>query len=104
MRLPILKVRKDHGFPGHLAFVLCFVILTAGLIQGCGKKADPVPLRYVAPSTITELRLEKKEQGIELFWSASISDGSFKILRSEQFPDEEVCVDCPKNYMIISEL
>jgi len=104
MRFPLLKVRKNSGFSRHLAFVLCLVILTAGFIQGCGKKADPVPFRYVAPSTITDLRLDKKEQGIELFWSSSISDGSFKILRSEQFPDEEICVDCPKNYLVISEL
>jgi len=103
MILPILKPGEDLGFPRRLTFFLCFVFLTAGLIQACGKKANPVPFRYAAPPAITDLRLDKKEQGIELFRSSSISEGSFKILRSEQFPDEEVCVDCPKNYLVIGE-
>jgi len=79
-------------------------VLILGYLAGCGKKADPVPLRYDLPLAISDLRAEKKEQGIELRWSAAIPEGRFKILRSEQFPDEEICVDCPRNYVVVHEL
>jgi len=78
-------------------------VLIFGYLAGCGKKADPVPLRYDLPLSISDLRAEKKEQGIELRWSAAIPEGRFKILRSEQFPDEEICVDCPRNYVVVHE-
>ena len=73
-------------------------------IQGCGKKADPVPLKMVVPPAVSDLRAERSGQGIELRWSTVISEGRFKILRSEQFPDEDLCEDCPRNYVVIQEL
>ncbi|SEM15095.1 hypothetical protein SAMN04489760_10596 [Syntrophus gentianae] len=86
-----------------LSFLL-FGVLILGWIPGCGKKADPIPLRIVVPPAISDLRAEKKDRGIELRWSTAIEEGRFKILRSEQFPDEEVCQDCPRNYVVVQEM
>ncbi|OPY84039.1 MAG: hypothetical protein A4E72_02430 [Syntrophus sp. PtaU1.Bin208] len=89
---------------GRCLFFLLFGVLILGWIPGCGKKADPVPLRIVVPPAISDLRAEIKDRGIELRWSTAIEEGRFIILRSVQFPDEEVCEDCPRNYVVVQEM
>ncbi|OPY83750.1 MAG: hypothetical protein A4E70_00002 [Syntrophus sp. PtaU1.Bin005] len=89
---------------GRFLAVLLLAGAILGWIPGCGKKADPVPLRMVVPSAVSDLRAERSGQGIELRWSADIPEGRFKILRSEQFPDEDLCEGCPRNYVVIQEL
>ena len=89
---------------GRWISVLWLMVLIPGLIMGCGKKADPMPLRLSVPQVVNDLRAERTEEGIVLQWTAAISEGSFRILRSEQYPEEEICVDCPRNYVVISEL
>jgi len=103
MKLFPVQLREHCRISGRYIFPLMLGVLIFGYLAGCGKKADPVPLRYDLPLSISDLRAEKKEQGIELRWSAAIPEGRFKILRSEQFPDEEICVDCPRNYVVVHE-
>jgi len=104
MNLSLLKSAESCRLSGGWIAVLWLGLLILGCISGCGKKGDPVPPRLALPPAVSDLRSEKKEQGIELHWTTAIPDGSFKILRSERFPDEEDCIDCPRNYVVISEL
>jgi predicted small lipoprotein YifL len=83
---------------------LWLIVFVLGFVLGCGKKGDPVPLRFIPPQVVSNLRAEKVEQGIKLHWSTAIADGTFKIFRSEQFPDEEICEGCPRDYNVVSEL
>jgi len=104
MRPSISGSRRKCSLTGCVISVIWCIVLIGGLIQGCGKKADPFPLRISMPRVISDLRAERKEEGIVLSWTAKISEGSFRILRNEQFPDEEVCADCPRNYTVVSDL
>lgn len=83
--------------------VLWLAVLIAGLMSGCGKKADPIPLRLAVPQVISDLRADSRGETIVLSWTAAISEGSFRILRSERFPDEETCADCPRNFVVAGE-
>jgi len=100
LRLHLAEYRR---LGGRCLVPLMLVALILGCLAGCGKKADPLPLRHALPSVISDLRAEKKEQGIELRFSMVLAEGRFKVLRSEQFPDEEICVDCPRHYVVVQE-
>ncbi|OPY14076.1 MAG: hypothetical protein A4E66_00508 [Syntrophus sp. PtaB.Bin001] len=105
MRGPsILKPGENDCLARRFISLVLFMVLILGFVSGCGKKGDPVPLRFSPPEVVSNLRAEKVEQGIKLRWSTAITDGSFKIFRSEQFPDEEICEGCPRNYNVVSEL
>ncbi len=95
---------KDFCLSKRFLSLLWLIVFVLGFVPGCGKKGDPVPLRFSPPQVVSNLQAEKVEQGIKLLWSTTIADGSFKIFRSEQFQDEEICEGCPRDYTVVSEL
>ncbi len=100
----VALLRKNGRFSiGKLACVWLFVVVAA-LMAGCGKKGDPIPLRGSLPPAVSDLRAERSEGGIRLDWTAKISEGSVRVLRSVELSDEESCPDCPRNDEVISEM
>lgn len=104
MKPSIAFLRKGGRFcPGKLAF-FWLVVAVAALMAGCGKKGDPIPLRVPLPPAVSDLHAERTEGGIRLDWTAKLSEGSVRVLRSVELPDEESCPDCPKNDEVIKEM
>lgn len=104
MKPSVAPLRKEGRYStGKLAFFWLFVVVAA-LMAGCGKKGDPIPLRVPLPPAVSDLRAERTEGAIRLDWTAKISEGSVRVLRSVELSDEESCPDCPRNDEVINEM
>ena len=86
--------------------LLCFIIIL-GMMQGCGKKADPKPPDVPPPKAISDLKTNIEGSGVYLRWSIPETKGviqKFKIQRSDLDKGKASCIDCPREFVIIADI
>lgn len=83
---------------------ICFALLAAVLLAGCGKKTPPVPPQTVLPAPIQDLRYELNEKGVTLRWTypTRTVQGERLPYRIKEFelyravmPEKDYCPGCP---------
>jgi len=93
---------RDRIFP---AAVILIVLVMVGI--GCGKKADPIPPKAVAPKAATELAVQGTGSGISVAWTMpanAVDVTGFRILRGELPAGDAGCPGCPREFGLIADL
>jgi hypothetical protein len=75
--------------------------------QGCGRKADPVPIRVAPLKPVADVRCQALPEGIFVRWSIPEQPREmvrFQILRSEIGRDKEACPGCPPEARKIADV
>lgn len=93
---------------GHNHLFLRLITLTmafslSGLLSGCGYKTMPVPPAEIVPASITDLRYELNDKGVDLYWSypaktvrgEDLTDVSSFDLYRAVVPADSYCDTCP---------
>lgn len=73
---------------------LSALLLTVGLVAGCGKKGPPRLPNVEAPAGVTNLTAVQQGEEIVLTWSGPAATG-YQIYRSAEPEGEDTCEGCP---------
>lgn len=102
------------GFPrfcrrtiGGFSLLAAFLIFSLSCLDGCGKKADPLPPDVVLPKAVSQLSAHRAGEGISLVWAVPAEDAGvtgFRILRSELETGGADCPGCPREYVLLADL
>lgn len=89
-----------------VAFLILFDLMALIFLEGCGRKAPPVPPGTIRPRAVRDLSGTMTAEGIGLSWSAPTknTDGSpltmikgFQIFKAE-IRQEDFCEGCPVSF------
>lgn len=91
---------------------LCFgavfflAVYSIAAIQGCGKKANPVPPQYVPPPVVSDLKAVYASGSVVLTWKVPTKTEEVvkvRISRSELEVEGEQCPGCPRQFILIAD-
>ena len=107
MKLSKLKI----GLPAITALAGLSILVTVGMIWGCGKKGPPVPPTGSMPPSVGDLAHSISNNTVELSWTIPQPDETarlpitgFLIFRSQQSEAEAACINCPTLYKNIADV
>ena len=98
-----MKISKIQiGLPAMTALAVLSILVTVGMIWGCGKKGPPVPPTGSRTPSVKDLTYEISQNTIKLSWTipqpdetAQLPITGFLIYRSQQPVLEAACPNCP---------
>lgn len=106
-RRPIGNGDKISGRKTGLIFAALSAALLLTAFPGCGKKADPVPPRFIPPPAVADLIVRAEDEGIRIEWTEPAHSEPIervRIMRSELLVAGESCPGCPRTFNRIAEL
>ena len=107
-----MKISKVQiGFPALTALAVLSLLVTASMIEGCGKKGPPVPPTGARTPRVKDLTYEISQNTVKLSWTipppdetAQLPITGFLIYRSQQPLLEAACPNCPILYKNIGDV
>ena len=107
-----MKISKIQiGLPAMTALAVLSILVTVGMIWGCGKKGPPVPPTGSRTPSVKDLAYEISRNTLKLSWTipqpdetAQLPVTGFLIYRSQQPDLEAACPNCPILYKNIGDV
>jgi hypothetical protein len=107
-----MKISKVQiGLTAMTALAVLGILVTVGMIWGCGKKGPPVPPTGARTPHVKDLSYEISQNTVKLSWTIPQPDETaklpivgFLIYRSQQPEPEADCPNCPILYKNIGDV